>query len=428
VDGGISGARLDGERLARVAHLRLRAPEGLPPGRAARGRPAGADQAARGVRRRLIRHHPAITLRELNRALLARQGLLEPIDAPLVDAVEAVGAVQAQHWPAVPVALWTRVAGFEPAGLFEALERGELVAGSLIRNTLHLVSAREHPAYAAVTAESGADTWQRTKAEPGPEVETLRKELLEYCATPRSGDEIAGFVEAWVGEHPDALDAGEVDHQRKVKWRPFLRWSSLVRVPADGRWGAKAPSALLAAPTGSAKDALEQVVRRHLRAFGPAGAEDVAGWIGWRTPPVRGALERLEGLERLEDEDGRTLYDLPDAPRPDGDADAPPRLLAAFDSALLAYAPKHRARILPPEYRDEVYERANLRIRPSFLVDGLVAGTWSSEVRRREAVVKLKPLRKLARGARAALAEEAERLARAVHPAAKSHGAAFESS
>src|SRR6202008_143199 len=124
-------------------------------------------------------------------------------------------------------------------------------------------------------------------------------------------------------------------------------------------------------------------------------------------------------------EDGRALYDLPDAPRPDGDADAPPRLLAAFDSALLAYAAKHRARILPPEYRDDVYERANLRIRPSFLVDGLVAGTWSSEVRRREAVVTLKPLGKLTRGARAALTEEAERLARAVHPAAKSHGAAF---
>jgi hypothetical protein len=99
--------------------------------------------------------------------------------------------------------------------------------------------------------------------------------------------------------------------------------------------------------------------------------------------------------------------------------------LAAFDSALLAYAPKHRARILPPDYRDAVYERANLRIRPSFLVDGLVAGTWSSEVKRREAVVTLQPLQKLNRAQRAALTEEAERLARAVHPAAKSHGVAF---
>jgi Winged helix DNA-binding domain len=337
-----------------------------------------------------------------------------------VEAVEAVGAVQAQHWPAVPVALWSRVSGFEAGELHAALERGDLVAGSLIRNTLHLVSAREHPAYAAVTAESGADDWRRTKAEPGPEVEQLRKALLKHCRTPRSGAEIAEFVEAWVAEHPDALDAGEVEHQRKVKWRPFLRWSSLVRAPADGTWGTKAPSALVAAPQGSAKHALDEVILRHLRAFGPAGAEDVAGWIGWRTPPVREALERLE-LERLEDEDGRQLFDLPDAPRPDGDRDAPPRLLAAFDSALLAYAPKHRARILPPEYRDAVYERANLRILPSFLVDGLVAGTWSSEVRRREAVVTLQPLRKIDRAARAALTEEAERLARAMHPAAKGH-------
>jgi winged helix DNA-binding protein len=337
-----------------------------------------------------------------------------------------VGAVQAQHWPAVPVALWSRVEGFAVEDLRAALERRDLVAGSLIRNTLHLVSAREHPAYAAVTAESGADDWRRTKAEPGAGVDGVRQAILEYARdTPRSGAEIAELVEGWVGEHPDALDAGEVEHQRKVKWRPFLRWSSLVRAPADGTWGAKAPSSLLAAPAGDAGDALAEVVKRHLRAFGPAGPEDVAGWIGWRTPPVREALERLD-LERVEDEDGRALYDLPGAPRPDGDAEAPPRLLAAFDSALLAYAPKHRARILPPDYQDAVYERANLRIRPSFLADGLVAGTWSSEVKRREAVVTLRPLQKLTRAQRAALADEAERLARAVHPAAKGHGVAFD--
>ena len=364
----------------------------------------------------------------LNRALLARQGLLDRLEAPLVEAVEAVGALQAQDWPAPPVALWSRVAGFEPADLYAALEKGELVTGTLLRATLHLVSAREHPAYAAVAEEERGPHWRRTEDEPGDQVQELLTKLRAYARkTPRSADDVGAWVEDWIAEHPKALSKAEVKRQRELKWRPFQRWSSFVRVPQDGAWGAKAPSFLLAAPRprGAPKgeDALDEVVRRHLRAFGPAGAEDVAGWIGWRTPPVRAALERLAPeLERVQDEDGRALYDLPGAPRPDAETPAPPRLLAAFDSVLLAYAAKRRTRILPDAHRDAVYERRNLQIRPSYLVDGLVAGTWSIEVKRREATVHLRPLERLARATRTALVEEAERLARAVQPDAKAHG------
>jgi winged helix DNA-binding protein len=368
------------------------------------------------------------TTRALNRALLARQGLLDRLDAPLVDAVEAIGALQAQHWPALPVALWSRVEGFRLEDLHGALERGDLVVGTLLRATLHLVSAREHPAYAAIVAAAGTDDWRRTGAEPTAEAQALRAQLLAFAGErARTGEEIAGFLDDWVKANPGAIDAAEVEHQRKYKWRPFLRWSSLVRAPADGKWGAKAPAALRAAPPGSPDpdEALAAVVRRHLRAFGPASADDVASWIGWRTPPVRAALESLE-TARFEDEDGRTLHDLPGAPRPDPETPAPPRLLAAFDSVLLAYASKRRARILPDAYRDAVYERANLRIRPSFTVDGLVAGTWSIEVKRREATLTLRPLQRLARADRAALADEAEHLARAVQPGAKAHAVAFE--
>jgi hypothetical protein len=368
-----------------------------------------------------------MTLAALNRALLARQGLLERLDAPLVEAVEAVGALQAQYWPAPPVALWSRVADFALDPFYAALERGDLVTGTLLRVTLHLVSAREHPAYAAVAAEAAGHHWRRTDAEPGKEVAALLTKLRAYArTTARSGEEIGAFVEEWVASHPKALDAAELERQRKLKWRPFQRWSAFVRAPADDEWGAKAPNALRAAPRprGAPKGAkaLDEVVRRHLRAFGPAGAEDVAGWIGWRTPPVRDALERLApDLARFEDEDGRALYDLPDAPRPDPETPAPPRLLAAFDSILLAYASKHRARILPAQHRDAVYERRNLQIRPSYTVDGLVAGTWSMEVKRRQATVTLRPLERLARATRTALVEEAERLARALQPEAKGH-------
>jgi hypothetical protein len=322
------------------------------------------------------------------------------------------------------VALASRVEGFAPEQLHDALDGGKLVTGTLLRGTLHLVSAREHPAYAAIADAPRDPYWRRTDAEPGPKADALLKALLAYAGkTPRSGEEIATFLEKWVADHPDALDAGEVAQQRKLKWRPFLRWSAFVRVPADGRWGAKAPSSLRAAPRQvRATDAkLDDVVRRHLRAFGPATADDVASWIGWRTPQVRPALERLE-LDGFEDGKGRALFDLPDAPRPDPETPAPPRLLAAFDSVLLAYGAKRRARILPDRHRDAVYERRNLRVKPSYLVDGLVAGTWSLEVKRREATVTLQPLQRLTRAARTELVEEAERVARVVQSDAKAHG------
>jgi hypothetical protein len=363
----------------------------------------------------------------LNRALLARQGLLERLDLPLVDAVEAVGALQAQYWPAPPAALWSRVEDFEPEDLYAALKDGALVAGTLLRATLHLVSAREHPAYAAVATEAAGHHWRRTDDEPGTEVEDLLTKLRAYAKrTPRTTEEIGAFAEEWLADHPKALSKSELDRQRELKWRPFQRWSAFVRAPVDGAWGAKAPSALLAAPrprgAPTGDRALDAVVLRHLRAFGPAGPEDVAGWIGWRTPPVREAFERLGGdLERFEDEDGRALYDLPDAPRPDPETPAPPRLLAAFDSVLLAYAAKRRARILPDQHRDAVYERRNLQIRPSYLVDGLVAGTWSIEVKRREATLTLRPLERLDRATRSALVDEAARLVRILQPQAKGH-------
>jgi Winged helix DNA-binding domain len=363
--------------------------------------------------------------------MLARQGLLEPFDAPLVEVVEAIGAIQAQAWAAPPVALWSRMGDFAVEDLHAALERRDLVAGTLLRSTLHLVSAREHPAYHAVVEASGATDWWRTKAARTAASDGLRTALLEHAAdTPRTGEEIAAFADAWVDAHPDAIAAEEVERQREYAWRALGRWSALTRVPADGRWTAKAPSALLAAPGAGAPpdagEALQAVIRSHLRAFGPAAAEDVAGWIGWRTPPVRTALDALAAdLVAVEDEGGRTLYDVPDAPRPDPDTPAPPRFLPAFDSALLAYPADRRTRIVPDALRDLVYLRRNLQIRPTFLVDGVVAGIWAIEGGRSAATLRLTPGGRLTKKERAAIEAEGERLVRWARPDAKSHRVAF---
>ena len=369
-----------------------------------------------------------LTPRALNRALLARQGLLVPSETPLVEAVESIGAVQAQYWPGVAVALWSRVRGFAVEDLYRALEGRELVVGTLLRATLHLVSAREHPGYAAAVEASGVTDWRRTSKEPFPQMETLRSELLAWmAASPRSGDEISDFIEGWLAVHPGALDEKELALQRQYKWGPFRRTSAFVRVAADGRWE-RAPASLAAAPAppepaaASPEEALAAVVRRHLRAFGPAAADDVADWIGWKTPPVRAALDRLAPeLVRFEDDGGRALYDLPAAPRPDPETPAPVRLLPGFDNVMLAYASRRRQRILPDEHREKVYVRANLQVLPTFLVDGMIAGTWSVAEKRREATLTLKPFERLARPVRTAVLEEAERLVRFSQPAARTH-------
>jgi len=368
-------------------------------------------------------------LRELNRALLARQGLLEPWEKPLGEVVESIGAIQAQAWTGLPVAFWSRVRRFAAEDLYAALERRELVTGTLLRGTLHLVSAREHPSYAAAVEASGVCDWRRISKEPFPQMDTLRADLLAYAAAVRTVEETCDFIEDWIARHPGALDEKEHALQRQYKWRPFRLSTAFLRAPEEGPWGARAPAAFLAAPRTAELPSPEEalatvlpVVRYHLRAFGPAAAEDVAYWIGWKTPPVRSALEKLgPELVRFKDEAGRTLYDLPEAPRPDSDVPAPVRILPGFDNVMLAYDARRRQRILPDEHREKVYVRANLQVLPTFLVDGMIAGTWSVEEKRREATLTLRPFEKLARADHAAVLEEAERLVRFSQPAAKAH-------
>jgi hypothetical protein len=367
--------------------------------------------------------------RALNRALLARQGLLERFDAPVVDVVEAIGAMQGQAWPALPVGLWSRMRSFAPGDLYAALESGDLRWGIGLRGTVHLVSAREHPAY-AVVADGVTRSWHRALEQTTPGMDALRAELLAFAGPKsRTNEEIRDLAERWVADHPDAIDPAELEAQRSVGWRPIYRWTALTRVPNGGAWGTRAPPDHRAVPVPpgssrapSAASALEDVARRHLRAFGPASVEDIASWTGTPTPPLRGLVARLDDeLVTLEDEHGRPLHDLPGAPRPDPQTPAPPRLLGAFDSMLLAYATGRRGRIMPDALKDIVYQKGNLQIRPSFLVDGLVAGTWSAEVRRREATLTIRPVGRLTKAAGKGLTAEGEGLLAALHPTARAH-------
>jgi hypothetical protein len=181
-------------------------------------------------------------------------------------------------------------------------------------------------------------------------------------------------------------------------------------------------------PTSAKADGLTVLVRHHLRAFGPAAAEDVASWIGYVRPArLREVLDAMAPeLVRFRDGAGRLLYDLEASPRPSAEVAAPVRYLSWFDSLLLAYAPRFRGRILPEPYRPAVIRTANLQVLATLLVDGMVAGTWEVEAGRRLATLVIRPLARIGRVPRQALEDEGERLVRFLRPEAGSHGVRFE--
>jgi Winged helix DNA-binding domain len=367
-----------------------------------------------------------ITTAELNRALLARQGLLERLDTDIVTAVERIGAIQSQHWPAVAISLAGRIEDFSLERLHAAFDCRELVTGTLIRGTLHATSAARHGAYAMVTQASGATDWRRKTKQPctaGDEVRALL--ARELAGKPRPRTDIQPLIEDWFAAHPDAASPEELAFQRSYSWRPLLAWSGLIRVAAPGGWAAaKGPELLESAPqppraagAPGERAALDRTLRWYLAAFGPAGADDIAQWFGTTAEPIQAGLRRISAdLAVFENEYGRRLYDLTEAPRPPGDRPAAVRLLPPFDSTLLAYLPKRRERLLPEGAWDRIYRRGNLRVDPTFLVDGMVAGTWTVKATARKAALTLCPFGALPAEARAEAAAEAARLLALLYP------------
>ena len=363
---------------------------------------------------------PSLTLRELNRALLARQFLLKRQKLGLLDAVERLGCLQGQWAPSPYVALWSRLSGFERGQLTRAIDRGEIVKATLMRATLHLVSAREYAAYSLATMEGRFGAWRPPGGPALADLEKVHRSVVAFAAkTPRTRAEIQEFV-------ADHLPPSAATNER------LRNWFSWAAVATSGLvWEAEGahfehrqvarhvapPAKLRTAPKPEA--AYELIVRRHLAAFGPATVADIATWSSVRVPHIRAALARMKDLRRFNDERGRELTDLLRAPRPAADVVAPPRFLARFDAAILGHAAPERTRILPEAFRKQVIFSAE--VWPTFLVDGFVAGRWAIAVRPKEAVLELKPFKRLARVDRTALVEEGEKLVRFYAPDSRSH-------
>ena len=337
-----------------------------------------------------------LTERELNRALVARQLLLERANLPLPRALERVAGLQAQYAPSSYIGLWTRLADFERSDLTRALERRTVVQGTLMRITIHVVSARDYPLFAAGVREARRESWlkgQRGRADARALAAAARRARSFLAGGPRRRSELVAYL---------GVDS--------ATWNGVGLWTDLVRAPPSGTWEQRRADLYAAAEhwlgpsEATAEEGRDHLVRRYLGGFGPAALGDVASWAGLPVSVLAPAVERL-GLRRFRDERGTELLDLPRAPLPDGDAPAPVRFLPTWDATLLVHA--RRTQILPERHRPLVFNTRTPHSVSTFLVDGRVAGTWKHE----RGGVCLDPFEPLPREARRELAGEAERLA-----------------
>jgi hypothetical protein len=303
-----------------------------------------------------------LTQRDLNRALLARQHLLERTRLPITEVADRVGGLQTQYAPSGYVGLWSRVDGFERDELTRALQDHSMIQATLMRTTIHMVSRRSFWKFALGVRRARRAWAARVRALPDETVlragaDRLREALADG---PRTVKDLGELASGFVGT--------------------LSFWVDLVRVPPSGTWERRRADLLgLAEQWVGPEDAteaegIEFLVATYLGAFGPAPWKDVADWAGLSVAMVKDAAARLDLVEHR-DELGRPLWDLRDAPLPDAGTPAPVRFLPHWDANLLVHA--RRTGLLPEEHRGRVFSTKNPFSVGTVLVDGVVVAAWS---------------------------------------------------
>jgi hypothetical protein len=343
---------------------------------------------------------PILSQRVLNRTLLGRQFLLERVERTPAEVVEHLVGLQAQE-PIDPyVALWTRIADFDPAELSLMIEERRAVRMGSLRTTLHLLTTEDALAIAPLTATVHRRTFSSTpfpKALVGldtDEVVDAARAALE--AGPMSpGDLGRHLATKWPDRDPSALAY-------------LARYSlPLVQVPPRGLWRrtARTANTTLEAWTGRQPDqsSVDAFVLRYLRAFGPASASDIRTW-SWLTG-LREVVDRLRPQLRVfRDESGRELLDVADGVLVDEDTPAPIRFLPQYDNLFLSH--DDRSRI-----NGEMTWGVEFGWKGPILVDGGITAAWRVRRSGKTATMTIELGRKFTGAERADLQREAVRLA-----------------
>jgi hypothetical protein len=308
--------------------------------------------------------------RALNRALLARQFLIERTDRSVTEVVDHLVGLQAQAPLAPYVGLWSRLRDFTPTQLAEQLERRAMVRATLMRGTVHLVTA---------------DDALRLRPLIEPAIVRGFAGGFSGRLTPEQTEAVLGLGRQLLNESP--MTRAQLRQQFGRRWPDWdanaMSYAVSYLLPTvqptpRGLWGAHGPAELalltswLDRPLDDAPS-IDGLVLRYLRAFGPATVLDAQAWSGLTR--LREVFERLAPLLQVQSgEHGQVLYDLPEAPRPDADLPVPPRFLPEYDNLLFSH--QDRSRIAEPGRRIPLPPGVGARS-GTILVDGRFAGMWT---------------------------------------------------
>ena len=356
-----------------------------------------------------------VSPRAISRFRLGRHHLLAETPADAVTICRDMCGVQAQVMGPARLQLWTRNHALTRSEIEDALWKSRtLVKTSLMRQTLHLIPTDEFPLYIGALRRSRFAQAMRVMDRCGitrDESEALIPLIMETLAAgPLSRPAIAAAI------RPKA--------SKRVRFWMENSWS-LVRLPvAEGLicYGRGEGNAIvfirvdhwlpkLKVKLMSATEAQCALLRKYLRAYGPATLTDFAHWSGismQEVKPLRALLDSELAEISGDKKNGLLLREdvevLNNSPRVRGSI----RLLPHFDSYLLAHRDKDH--LLSAKHYKRVYRNQGW-ISPVVLIDGEVAGVWSHKLENRRLLVEIEPFDGLSAPVRAAIKREAEQLA-----------------
>jgi hypothetical protein len=358
-----------------------------------------------------------LTTRALNRATLKRQMLLERSDMPITEAVGLLGGLQAQQSNDPYIALWSRLNSFRHEDLTALIVEGWLNRATTMRGTLHLHTADDLLGFRALVQPFLNAQWRSNF-------------LKRFGSEDRKAVIRAGIRLLDKG----AITAGDLGKQLKAKFptaEPLALSSllasseTLVQIPPTRIWGTGSAPLLTRVenwlpPPYERPLSREDLVRRYLRAFGPASVNDMQIWC--RVTKLGAEFESLKDeLVLFEDESGRTLYDFPDAPRPHEDTPAPVRFLPLYDNVYLGYDDRRRMLSQETAHLINMFQS----FKPAVLVDGTINAGWTVSSRKGAAKLEVALYRRMSKRELGDIEAEGQRFLAFMEPEAKSRDVAF---
>jgi hypothetical protein len=346
--------------------------------------------------------------RALNRATLARQMLLERSDWTPVEVVEFLCGLQSQQTHDPYIALWTRLNGFHHEDLTRLITDKTLLRATTMRGTLHLHTVGDMVGIRALVQPFLSAQWQSNFLKRfGSEnkAAALKAGIKLIDKEPMTSGKLGNDLKVkYPTAEPIALQTLVALHETLIQIPPTRVWGSghapvLQRIE---KWLPDAPRPSLSRET---------LVQRYLAAFGPASINDMQTWC--RLTKLSAEFKRIENeLVTFEDEDGRVLYDLPDAPRPDGDTPAPVRFLPLYDNVYLGYDDRRRMLSPATAHLGNMFQA----FKPAVLIDGQINAGWAIEYKKGAAILAIAPYRKFTKSERQELEDEGLRFVMFMRP------------